>query len=76
VLGLLNYVLLQHPSEESIESVQTTLRDPNDVEILASLIEYKPDYALTGDKDLLTNDVQSIFPTCRCADFIREFKSD
>lgn len=76
VLGLLNYALLQHPSEESIESVRTILRDPNDTEILASIIEYKPDYALTGDKDLLTNDVQSIFPTCRCADFLHEFKRD
>jgi putative PIN family toxin of toxin-antitoxin system len=76
VLGLLNYVCLQHPSEGSIESARAVLRDPKDAEILASIIEYKPDYALTGDKDLLTNDVQSIFPICRCADFLREFKRD
>jgi uncharacterized protein len=71
-LNLLDYEVLASPSSHELESAQAVLRDPNDAEVLASIIESRPDYAVTGDKDLLTADVRAIFPTCTCVDFLRQ----
>lgn len=71
VLSLLDHEVLDRPSAERIASSQSVLRDPNDAEVLASIVDFAPDYAVTGDKDLLTADVQAVFPTCTCVDFLR-----
>ena len=73
VLSLLTYEVLSCPASVSLESARAVLRDPNDAAVLASIIDAQPDYAVTGDKDLLTPEVQAIFPTCRSADFLRRF---
>jgi putative PIN family toxin of toxin-antitoxin system len=72
VLTILDCEILSRPSSQSLASATAVLRDVNDAEILASIIESKPDHAVTGDKDLLTPEVQAIFPTSRCKDFLRK----
>ncbi|MHB1455576.1 MAG: putative toxin-antitoxin system toxin component, PIN family [Armatimonadota bacterium] len=69
VLNIIAHEILDRPSAEKIESAQSLLRDPNDAEVMASIIEFNPDFAVTGDKDLLTPEVHAIFPTCRCIEF-------
>lgn len=70
VLDIMHYETLPQPSSESIDTAKHVVRDVNDAVILASIIEFRPDYAVTGDKDLLTPEVQAIFPICRCRDFL------
>lgn len=76
IIDLLDHEILGSPSTEKLESAKQVLRDPYDAEVLASIVESKPDYAVTGDKDLLTADVQAIFPTCSCREFLRRLVSD
>jgi putative PIN family toxin of toxin-antitoxin system len=76
VVAMLDYEILPRPASESMIAAEQILRDINDVEILASIIEFRPDYAVTGDKDLLTSEVQSIFPTSRCRDFLRKIADE
>jgi len=73
VLSLLDCEVLARPSHLALESAAAVLRDPNDAEILAAIIDSKPNYAVTGDKDLLTPNVRELFPTSRSADFLRCF---
>ena len=72
VLAVLNCEILKSPSKDSVATALSLLRDPNDAQALASVIDSQPDYAVTGDKDLLTDEVQSIFPTIKCIDFLRK----
>lgn len=76
ILHLFDHEILDHPSAEAISSMQSLLRDPTDAEVLASIVESSPDYAVTGDKDLLTPEVQSVFPTCTCSKFLHLTISD
>ncbi len=73
ILPLLDSKILPKPSDTAIKSAVAVLRDPNDAEILASIIDSKPDYAVTGDKDLLTDSVLELFPICKSIDFLRRF---
>lgn len=73
VLRLLDHEVLDHPSADGLASAQSLLRDPNDAEVLASIVELQPDYAVTGDKDLLTAKVRTVFPICTCADFLNRW---
>ncbi len=70
VLDTLHHEILPRPTLDSLYSAKQVLRDVNDAEILASIVQFEPDYAITGDKDLLTTEVQAIFPTSRCKDFL------
>lgn len=67
---LLKWQILPPPAAEIVEKALQSLRDAADAEILASIVESQPDYAVTGDKDLLTPEAQSLFPTSRCRDVL------
>ena len=71
-VAALDYEILPRPADECLAMARQTLRDVNDAEVLASIVESQPDFAVTGDKDLLTPEVQSIFPTSRCRDFLNK----
>lgn len=60
------------PPQHLIEQAARLLRDPGDADILACAMEVKPDALVTGDKDLLTEEVLSLVPACRCADYLRK----
>jgi putative PIN family toxin of toxin-antitoxin system len=64
------YELAPEPGEADLQVADRLVRDPNDVVILASILASKPDVALTGDKDLLTDEVKAVAPTCRCAEYL------
>jgi putative PIN family toxin of toxin-antitoxin system len=70
------YEMAFEPTESDVESALLLVRDPNDAPILASILLTKPDIALTGDKDLLTEEVKKIAPVCRCSDYLRSLTSD
>ena len=70
VLTILDYELLADPSSELLREASGIVRDPGDVDVLASIMQARPDVALTGDKDLLTEQVRAIAPVCTCADYL------
>jgi len=63
---------VDYPPPCAVESALSSVRDPDDAPILASILLAKPDFALTGDKDLLTDRIKGIVPMCRCAEFLRD----
>ena len=65
---------VSRPEESLIERARSLVRDPKDAEILASILASNPDVALTGDKDLLTDEVKAIAPTCTCAEYLQRLK--
>ncbi len=67
---------VEFPSHEEVAYAQTIVRDPNDAAVLASILLSKPDIALSGDKDLLTEEVKKIAPVCRCVDYLRSLTTD
>lgn len=71
-LSLLDYEAVDDPEPSLITQAARVVRDPGDIEVLASILASKPDVALTGDKDLLTEEVRAIAPTCRCADYLEK----
>jgi len=70
LLAGLDYELLPPPSPETVTAARLLVRDPDDAPILASIILAKPDVALTGDKDLLTDEVKAVAPVRRCAEYL------
>lgn len=64
------YRIAAEPTPAELEAAAKLVRDTNDAAILASIIESKPDVALTGDKDLLTDEIRAVAPICRCADYL------
>lgn len=64
--------LIAVPSVERIKRAAALLRDPDDAPVLASILASNPDVALSGDKDLLADEVKAVAPVCRCADYLRE----
>lgn len=72
VVSLLEYELISNLEPPIITLATGLVRDPGDVDILAAILTAKPDYAVTGDKDLLTDEIKAIAPVCRCADYLRE----
>lgn len=70
VLSKADYDPVAKPSLRRITTAAGLVRDPNDVEVLASILASKPDVALTGDKDLLTDEVKAIVPVCTCAEYL------
>ena len=67
--------LVPYPDEAELENVSGVVRDPDDVPVLASILRSKPHVALTGDKDLLTEQVRAIAPVCTCAEYLRRLES-
>lgn len=70
-LDLVEYELAADPSLESLSRASNLVRDPDDAPILAAIFEAKPDHALTGDKDLLTDAVRAVAPVKTCGEYLR-----
>lgn len=70
-LNLLGYELAADPGPESLSRAADMVRDPGDVPILAAIFDVKPDHALTGDKDLLTDAVRGVAPVKTCAEYLQ-----
>ncbi len=70
-LDLVEYELVPDPSSESLGFASALIRDPDDAPILAAIFEAKPDHALTGDKDLLTDAVRAVAPVKTCGEYLR-----
>jgi putative PIN family toxin of toxin-antitoxin system len=66
------YESVPRPDELAVRRAGMLVRDPKDAPILASILASKPDIALTGDKDLLTDEVKAVAPTCRCAEYLAQ----
>ena len=64
------YELAPEPGESDLEVAARLVRDPDDVIILASILASKPDFSISGDKDLLTDEIKAVAPMCRCADYL------
>ena len=69
-LESVEYEFVPMPDHESLSNLVEICRDPDDVFILASIRDADPDWALTGDKDLLTANIRLILPICRCSDYL------
>ncbi len=67
---------IPYPDDMELGEATGRVRDPKDVPILASILASKPDVALTGDKDLLTDEVKAIVPTCTCAEYLQRLHLD
>ncbi|MDO8588257.1 MAG: putative toxin-antitoxin system toxin component, PIN family [Armatimonadota bacterium] len=76
VVDVIDCEIVPRPPSASLERAKQALRDINDAEILASIIESKPGYAVTGDKDLLTAEALAVFPTSRRKDFLRKIAGE
>jgi putative PIN family toxin of toxin-antitoxin system len=64
------YTVVSEPTLQETELAASLVRDPDDAAILASVLASKPDVALTGDNDLLTDEVKAVAPTCRVAEYL------
>lgn len=69
-LDLVEYELVEDPTPEFMSRASSLLRDPGDAPILAAILDSKPDRALTGDKDLLTDAVRAVAPMQTCAEYL------
>ena len=67
----MEYEATPQPARADVEASATLVRDPDDAPILASILLAKPDFALTGDKDLLTDEVRAVAPVCRCVEYLQ-----
>jgi putative PIN family toxin of toxin-antitoxin system len=71
LLSKIEWELVPEPSPRLLSIAAGVLRDPDDVPVLASILMSKPDVALTGDKDLLTDEVKAVAPMCTCAEYLQ-----
>jgi len=71
-LSDVEYELAPMPTRADVEASAQLVRDPKDAPILAGIILAKPDFAITGDKDLLTDEVRAIAPVCMCAEYLEK----
>jgi len=69
-LSGVEYEISPQPTGAEVEASAQLVRDPKDAPILASILLAKPDFALTGDKDLLTDEVRAVAPVCRCVEYL------
>jgi len=72
VMALLDCEIAGDPPPGLLAEASEIVRDPGDIAVLASILVSNPDVALTGDKDLLTDEVRAIAPTCRCAEYLQK----
>lgn len=70
-----NYESVPEAGPQLISAAAKLVRDPDDVPILASILLSKPDVALTGDKDLLTDEIRAIAPVCTCAEYLQRLET-
>lgn len=73
-LELLGYELVSDLRPALVAKAAGLVRDPGDIEILAAILQSATDVALTGDKDLLTDEVRAVAPTCRCSEYLAQRK--
>lgn len=73
-LAVVQHDLVDYPKAETVELAVKLVRDPSDAPILASIIEANPDVALSGDRDLLTDELATRYRICNCADYLRRHK--
>lgn len=72
-LDVVEYESMPAPDYDVVELASKMLRDPNDVFILAGIMVSKPDFAVTGDKDLLTAEIRAACPVMTCAEYLSRF---
>ncbi len=61
-LGIVEYESVHVPADDMVDRADGMLRDPNDALILAAIMISRPDFAVTGDKDLLTAEIRTAYP--------------
>jgi len=71
-ISLLEYELITDIKPMFVTAAAGLVRDPGDVEILAAILNAKPDAVVTGDKDLLTDEIRAVAPVYRCADYLSQ----
>ncbi|OYT52992.1 MAG: putative toxin-antitoxin system toxin component, PIN family [Candidatus Altiarchaeales archaeon ex4484_2] len=49
------------------------IRDPKDAPILATVLKYKPDYFITGDKDFHTKEIKNKIKVVTTKQFLKEY---
>ncbi|MHB9038303.1 MAG: hypothetical protein ACYC64_16740 [Armatimonadota bacterium] len=69
-MDILDYELIQSATPQLIAKASTIVRDVGDIEVLAGVFASSPDRVITGDKDLLTDEVKAVAPVCRCAEYL------
>lgn len=75
-LAILDYEMVSDVEPSLFAQAAGLVRDPGDVEVLAAILAAKPDVALTGDKDLLTDEVKAVAPTRRCAEYLESLERE
>lgn len=73
-LTILDYELVATPLDDLLETASHLVRDPGDAKVLAAILKARPEFALTGDKDLLTDEVKAVAPTCTCAEYLQRLR--
>lgn len=76
LLEAMDYELVPGPPPSLSSFAGSIVRDVGDVAVLAAILLAKPDVALTGDKDLLTDEVRAIAPVRTCADYLRSLTAE
>ena len=69
-LDVVEYESVPVPDDDVVGRAGEMLRDPNDALILAGIMVSKPDFAMTGDKDLLTAEIRAAYPVMTCAEYL------
>lgn len=66
---------IRRPSERELVEVRKRVRDPDDAPILAAAFTSKPDFFVSGDKDLLTPKIRSQkdFVICSSTEFLEQY---
>ena len=72
LLGSLHYDTAPLPDETALHTASSLTRDPGDVVVLASMLVARADRVVTGDKDLLIEQVREAVPVCTCAQYLAE----
>jgi uncharacterized protein len=75
LLETIDWEPVDYPPGRVVLSAAGIVRDPKDAPILATILLSKPDYAITGDNDLLTDEVRAVAPMCRCAEYLSKIQT-
>ncbi|MBI2843089.1 MAG: putative toxin-antitoxin system toxin component, PIN family [Armatimonadetes bacterium] len=71
-LELIEYERVPLPDDATVAQAYLVCRDADDCVVAASAAISQPDVVLTGDKDLLTEEVRNWLPVSRCAEYLRK----
>jgi putative PIN family toxin of toxin-antitoxin system len=76
LLSIIPHETIPLPTSADLLPHKGVLRDPSDLPILVSAIKAQVHAFITGDADLLTQQIRAIIPAMRCAEYLKRIRAE